>query len=121
MSSIGCKNCGTFFSPLRKGTLYCSSRCVKSNWKNKRKAAHNKTCSHCSIPFVTGRSLQKFCTFSCQQKANTRLHPEWSARRRVNRRIVHKNAIFRLCCIVLFRKLQASNFPLHFVFIKIFI
>ena len=45
--------------------------------------------------FITGRSLQKYCKFSCQQKYNANKHPEWAANRKIKRRVVEELAIFK--------------------------
>lgn len=90
-----CLHCNNEIPKSRKSKIYCSTYCQKRAWRLKRKEAkHVKLiCEFCAIEFKTGRAhIQKFCSFSCQQKSNALKHPEWAAHRRTIRRTVEQAA-----------------------------
>lgn len=71
---LTCKHCGLEFLAGRKGTLYCSYRCVNDSHIESRKAKatarRKNTCLICGNSIEqTNAKITLYCSPACKQKA----------------------------------------------------
>ena len=92
-----CSHCKSEFTSRWSTAKFCSRFCQKTSWRvaNIKKTPSKAVCVHCQVEYGTTREhIQKFCSFSCQQKHNSNKNPQWAANRKIRRRVKFDKAIY---------------------------